>query len=105
MKVGNTIFTFFESLETVGRKVVAVTYEIENLNFIQTESFAISGQDGESGRFYYVPIEAGGKKTVTVYYVVDDDIDFNDLYVYVMCKNISEAQTEQDIMRVVFAED
>lgn len=117
---GENTLDYVESVETVGRKVVAVTYEIENisdvageaycnlnlcdskLNFIKTELFAISGQDGESNRFYYVPIEAGEKKTVTVYSVVDDDIDFNDLYVYVMYKNIFEAQTEQDIMKVEF---
>ena len=117
---GVNTLDYVESVETVGRKVVAITYEIENVNditgefycnlvlcdsklsFIQTESFAVSGQNDESKRFYYVPIEAGEKKTVTVYSVVDDDIDFDDVYVYMQYKNIFEEQTKQDVMKVEF---
>ncbi len=117
---GVNTLDYVESVETVGRKVVAVTYEIENVNditgefycnlvlcdsklsFIQTEAFAVSGQDAKSNRFYYIPIEAEEKKTVTVYSVVDDDIDFDDVYVYMLYKNIFEEQTKQDIMKVEF---
>ncbi len=115
----NTI-DYVESVETVGRKIVAVTYEIENVNditgefycnlvlcdsklsFVQTEAFAVSGQDAKSNKFYYVPIGAGESKTITVYSVVDDDTDFDDLYVYILYKNIFEEQTKQDIMKVEF---
>lgn len=107
-----------ESAETVGRRVVAITYEIENVNntagefycnlnlcnsdlsFVQTEAFAVSGQDAKSNRFYYVPVGAGESKTITVYYVVDADIDFDDLYTHLLYKNIFEEQTQQDVLKV-----
>ena len=109
-----------ESVETVGRKIVAVTYEVENVNdttgkfycnlslcdsslsFVQTEVFAVSGQDAQSNKFYYVPVNAGQSKTITVYSVVDADIDFDNLYAHVLYKNIFEEQTKQDILKVEF---
>lgn len=88
-----------ESVEMVGRKIVAVTLEIENVssvdgsintalglcnnkcNYYTSEPFAVSGQNGKSNRFYFVNVSATEKKTVTIYSLVDDDIDFNDLYI------------------------
>lgn len=109
-----------ESVETVGRKVMALTYEIENvnntagalccnfvscdknLNLKDTRPFAISGQDGESNMFYFVQVDANGKKTVTTYSVIDDDTNFNDLYVFMEYHNISGEQTKQDIIKINF---
>ncbi len=115
---GVNTLDYVEGEETVGRKIVAVTYEVENVNdttgefycnlnlcdsslsFIQTEAFAVSGQDAKSNKFYYVPVKAGESKTVTVYSVVDADIDFDNLYAHVLYKNIFEEQTKQDILKV-----
>ncbi len=89
-----------ESVETVGRKIVAVTLEIENvssvdgsintalglcnnkLNCYTLEPFAVSGQNGKSNRFYFVNVSATEKKTVTIYSLVDEDIDFDALYIF-----------------------
>lgn len=88
-----------ESVEKIGRKIIAVTLEIENVssvdgsiyaalrlcnnkcNFYTSEPFAVSGQNGKSNRFYFVNIGATEKKTVTIYSFIDEDIDFNDLYI------------------------
>ena len=117
---GINTLDYVESVETVGRKVIALTYEIENVNNIagqldcsfvscnknldlkDTRPFAISGQDGESNWFYFVHVGANEKKTVTTYSVVDDDTDFNDLYVFMEHHNIFGEQTKQDIIKIEF---
>lgn len=97
----NSISSIKET-ETVGRKIILVDIEVtNNENFanefcIDTsvcsisgtyeankvnnfEASYISGQDGESGRFYYIPFEAGEKKTITYGFLIDADADFDDL--------------------------
>ena len=111
---------YVESVETVGRKIVAVTLEIENtnntdgsidcsfnlcdgkLNFKATEPFSVSKQEGQGNRFYFVSVAAGTKQRVVVYNVVDDDIDFDDLYVYMEHHNMSGIQTEESLMKLEF---
>ncbi len=115
----NTVDTV-ESTETVGRRVVAVTYEIENLSdikgempcsfylrnknstYFETEVFALSGQDGNNERFYFVELDANATKTVTIYFVVDEDINFNDLYMVVRNFNINVDIAETSLMKLEF---
>ncbi len=107
-----------ESTELVGRKIVAITVEIENVNnadgefysrfplcneaaeLVEAEQIAVSGQDGTSDRMYFVKMGAGEKKTVTVYNIVDADVDFNDLYVFMQYHNVSALPTEQFILDI-----
>jgi hypothetical protein len=49
-----------------------------------------------------VQIGANEKKTVTTYSVLDDDTDFNDLYVFMEHHNIFGEQTKQDIIKIEF---
>lgn len=115
----NTVDTVV-STETVGRKVVAVTYEIENLSdikgemacsfylrnknstYYETSVFALSGQDGNSRRFYFVELDGNDTKTVTIYFVVDEDIDFNDLYMVIRNFNINVEVAETSLIKLEF---
>lgn len=88
--------------ETVGRKIVIVDIEVRNnensanefcINagicsisgtheanrFNNFEASYISGQDGKSSSYNFIPFEAGEKKTVTYGYIIDADADFSDL--------------------------
>ncbi len=107
-----------ESTELVGRKIVAVTVEVENVNntdgefysrfplcneaaeLMKAEQIAVSGQDGTSNRMYFVNMGAGEKKTVTVYNIVDADIDFDDLYVFMQHHDMTCMPTEQNILEI-----
>ncbi len=114
----NTVDTVISS-ETVQRKMIAVTMNVENISendgelacsfrlrnkdgeYIATEIFALSGQKNDS-RFYFVQVEAGESKTVTAYYIVDEDVDFNDLYTVIENFNINATIPEDSYMKIDF---
>lgn len=97
----NSISSLKES-KTVGRKIVLVDIEVRNNEsyanqfFINAGVFSISGtpaangvnsfeasyisgQDGKTGSYNFIPFEAGEKKTLTYGYIIDADADFDDL--------------------------
>ncbi len=97
----NTIDTI-KDVKFVERKLVAVTIEATNINntagslFCSTydlvdasntslidEAFAIVSENDTDSRFYFVSVEADSQKQVTIYYLVDGDVDFNNLYLQV----------------------
>ena len=114
----NTLDTIIRS-ETVERKIVAVTMNIENTcgndgelacsfrlrnkngDYVATEIFALSGQKADS-RFYFVKIDAGQSKTLTAYYIVDEDVDFNDVYTVIENFNINAKIPEDSFMKLDF---
>ena len=81
----------------VERKLVAVTIEATNINNtdgslfcstyslasgdtpITSEAFALTSENDSDSRFYFVSVDANSKKQVTIYYLVDGDVDFNNL--------------------------
>lgn len=93
----NSIDTI-KDVKFVDRKLVAVTIEATNINntagslfcstyslvagntHITHEAFALSSENDTDSRFYFVSVDANGTQTVTIYYLVDGDIDFNNLY-------------------------
>ena len=92
----NTIDTI-KDVKFIERKLVAVTIEATNTNntagslFCSTyslvtnntpithEAFALSSENDTDSRFYFVSVDANSQKQVTIYYLVDADIDFNNL--------------------------
>ncbi len=97
----NTIDTI-KDVTYVERKLVAVTIEATNINntagslFCSTydlvdasntslidEAFAIVSENDTDSRFYFVSVDANSQKQVTIYYLVDGDVDFNNLYLQV----------------------
>lgn len=92
----NSIDTI-KDVKFVDRKLVAVTIEATNINntagslFCSTyslvtnntpithEAFALSSENDTDSRFYFVSVDANSQKQVTIYYLVDADIDFNNL--------------------------
>ena len=74
----------------------------KNSTYFETEVFALSGQDGNSERFYFVELDANATKTVTIYFVVDEDINFNDLYMVVRNFNINVDIAETSLMKLEF---
>ncbi len=94
----NTLNSIKES-ENIGRQLVIVNLKIENtenydhnfcpefylLNangeYVASGVNYISGQGSNSGKYYFIPFEAGENKTVAFGFVVDDDIDLNGLYI------------------------
>ena len=93
----NSIDTI-KDVKFVDRKLVAVTIEATNINntagslfcstyslvagntHITHEAFALSSENDTDSRFYFVSVDANGTQTVTIYYLVDGDVDFNNLY-------------------------
>lgn len=96
----NTIDTI-QDIKFVERKLVAVTIEATNINntngslfcstynlvtkkdTLATEAFAVASENDTDSRFYFVSVDANSKKQVTVYYLVDGDVYFDDLYLQV----------------------
>ena len=97
----NTIDTI-KDVKFIERKLVAVTIEATNTNntagslFCSTydlvdasntslidEAFAIVSENDTDSRFYFVSVDANSQKQVTIYYLVDGDVDFNNLYLQV----------------------
>ena len=96
----NTIDTI-KDIEFVERKLVAVTIEATNTNntagslscstyslvnkegALATEAFAITSDNDSDSRFYFTSVSANSQKQVTIYYLVDGDVDFNNLYLQV----------------------
>lgn len=97
----NTIDTI-KNVTYVERKLVAVTIEATNTNntagslfcstydlvnasniSITDEAFAIISENDTDSRFYFVSVNANSQKQVTIYYLVDGDVDFNNLYLQV----------------------
>ena len=96
----NTIDTI-KDVTYVERKLVAVTIEATNINntagslfcsnyslvtndtHITHEAFAITSENDTDSRFYFVSVDANSQKQVTIYYLVDGDIDFKNLYLQV----------------------
>ncbi len=97
----NTIDTI-KDVKFIERKLVAVTIEATNINntagslFCSTydlvdasntslidEAFAIVSENDTDSRFYFVSVDANSQKQVTIYYLVDGDVDFNNLYLQV----------------------
>ncbi|MBR3808986.1 MAG: hypothetical protein IKK46_01625 [Clostridia bacterium] len=92
----NSIDTI-KDVKFVDRKLVAVTIEATNINntagslFCSTyslvtnntpvthEAFALSSENDTDSRFYFVSVDANSQKQVTIYYLVDGDVDFNNL--------------------------
>lgn len=88
-----------EKSEIVGRRLVLVEMTVENRTGEQAEysvdgvlkdsvtgeyfsdsyMFYISGQNGDSGRFFFVPVAKDETKTVTVGFLVDSDKDLSNL--------------------------
>ena len=96
----NTIDTI-KDVTFVERKLVAVTIEATNINntagslFCSTyslvtdnthvthEAFALTAENDTDSRFYFVSVDANSNKQVTIYYLVDGDVNFNNLYLQV----------------------
>jgi len=96
----NTIDSI-KDVKAVDRKLVAVTIEATNINntygslfcstyslvtddtHITHEAFALESENDNDSRFNFVSVDANSKKEVTIYYLVDSDIDFNNLYLKV----------------------
>ena len=96
----NTIDTI-KDVTFVERKLVAVIIEATNINntagslfcstynlvsgkdTLATEAFAISSEKDTDSRFYFVSVDSNSKNQVTIYYLVDGDVDFNNLYLQV----------------------
>lgn len=97
----NTIDTI-KDVKFIERKLVAVTIEATNINntagslFCSTydlvnasgtsvtdEAFAVVSENDTDSRFYFVSVDANSQKQVTIYYLVDGDVDFNNLYLQV----------------------
>lgn len=96
----NTIDTI-KDVKFVERKLVAVTIEATNTNntagslfcstyslvtdntHITHEAFALTSENDTDSRFYFVSVDANSQKQVTIYYLVDGDVDFNNLYLQV----------------------
>ncbi len=96
----NTIDTL-KGVTYVERKLVAVTIEATNINntagslscstyslvtdntHITHEAFALTSENDTDSRFYFVSVDANSNKQVTIYYLVDGDVDFNNLYLQV----------------------
>lgn len=96
----NTIDTI-KDVTFVERKLVAVTIEATNINntagslfcstynlvtgkdTLATEAFAVASENDTDSRFYFVSVDANSKNQVTIYYLVDGDVDFNNLYLQV----------------------
>ncbi len=97
----NTIDTI-KDVTYVERKLVAVTIEATNINntagslfcstydlvnasntSITDEAFAVISENDTDSRFYFVSVDANSQKQVTIYYLVDGDVDFNNLYLQV----------------------
>ena len=102
----NTIDTI-KDVKFVERKLVAVTIEATNTNntagslscsydlvtdsknSVATEIFAIVSDNDSNSRFNFVSIDANDTKTLTIYYIVDADIDFNNLYLFSRRENLT----------------
>lgn len=102
----NTIDTI-KDVKFVERKLVAVTIEATNINntagslscsydlvtdsknSVATEIFAIVSDNDSNSRFNFVSIDANDTKTLTIYYIVDADIDFNNLYLFSRRENLT----------------
>lgn len=96
----NTIDTI-KDVTFVERKLVAVTIEATNINntagslscstynlvtekdTLATEAFAVVSENDTDSRFYFVSVDANSKNQVTIYYLVDGDVDLNNLYLQV----------------------
>ncbi len=96
----NTVDTI-KDVTSVERKLVAVTIEATNINntagslfcstynlvsgkdTLATEAFAVASENDTDSRFYFVSVDANSKNQVTIYYLVDGDVDFNNLYLQV----------------------
>ncbi len=91
----NTIDTI-KDVTFVERKLVAVTIEANNINntagslsnsyslvagedTLATEAFAVTSENDKDSRLNFVSVDAGSKNQVTIYYLVDADVDFNNL--------------------------
>lgn len=91
----NSIDTI-KDVQFVERKLVAVTIEATNINnsagsldcsyalvsgdnTISTEAFAITAENDTDSKFYFVSVDANSKNQVTIYYLVDADVDFDSL--------------------------
>lgn len=88
-----------EKSEIVGRRLVLVEMTVENRTgeqaeysvdgvlkdavtgeyFSDSQMFYISGQNGDSGSFFFVPVAKDETKTVTVGFLVDGDKDLSNL--------------------------
>ncbi len=88
-----------EKSEIVGRRLVLVEMTVENRTgeqaeyyvdgvlkdavtgeyFSDSHMFYISGQNGDSGSFFFVPVAKDETKTVTVGFLVDSDKDLSNL--------------------------
>lgn len=102
----NTIDTI-KDVTYVERKLVAVTIEATNINntagsiscsydlvtdsknSIATEIFAIVPENDIEQRFNFVSIDANATNTITIYYIVDGDVDFNNLYLFSRRENLT----------------
>ena len=102
----NTIDTI-KDVTYVERKLVAVTIEATNINntagsiscsydlvtdsknSIATEIFAIVPENDIEPRFNFVSIDANTTNTITIYYIVDGDVDFNNLYLFSRRENLT----------------
>ena len=50
---------------------------------ITSEAFALTSENDTDSRFYFVSVDANSKNQFTIYYLVDGDVDFNNLYLQV----------------------
>lgn len=90
-----------KEVKTVGRKLLCIDLKVTNRSgtanefnagntrlqsggnyeIYRGETSYISGQNGNSGRYYFVPFEVGEEKTVTIGFIIDDDTDLSRLAV------------------------
>ncbi len=68
---------------TVGSLFCSTYSLVDNQNIISTEAFALTSENDSNPQFYFVSVDANGTQTVTIYYLVDGDVDFNNLYLQV----------------------
>lgn len=115
----NSIDTI-KDVKFVDRKLVAVTIEATNINntagslFCSTyslvtdntpvthEAFALSSENDTDSRFYFVSVDANEQKQVTVYYLVDSDVDFNNLYLQVNNLYTQNKQNTYSLLELEF---
>lgn len=106
----NSIDTI-KDVKFVDRKLVAVTIEATNTNntagslscsydlvtdsknSVASETFAVVSENDSNPKFNFVSVDANGTQTVTIYYLVDGDIDFSNLYLLSQRENLTGKTT------------
>ena len=60
------------------------------------------GENDTDSRFYFVSVDANEQKQVTVYYLVDSDVDFNNLYLQVNNLYTQNKQNTYSLLELEF---